>query len=516
MDTPQLLSFVDRAWDTDIVPQLFDYIRIPCKSPAFDAAWATAGHIQRAVALIEGWCKAQPIEGLTVEVVQLEGRTPVIYMAIPGDGDDCVLLYGHLDKQPEMQGWSDGLGPWTPVLQGDRLYGRGGADDGYAAFAALTAIRALRAAGGRHARCAVIIEACEESGSFDLPFHIEALQARIGVPSLVICLDSGCGNYDQLWCTTSLRGLIAAELRVDVLTQGVHSGDASGLVPSSFRVFRNLLDRLEDSATGEIRDKRFHCKISKQRQQQARVAGKVLGDALLQRFPWAGATKPLVKDRTEQVLNRTWRPFLELIGADGVPAVGAAGSVLRPYTTGKLSLRLPPTADAAQCMSALEQLLTRKAPHGAEVAFVPGAACGGWDAPPLQPWLENACAKASQTFFGKPCVYMGEGGAIPFMGMLGARFPAAQFMITGVLGPQSNAHGPNEFLHIPMAKRLTACVATVLADHLERGDQPAAPARKPARQKTRPAAKGKKHGKGGKARHKGKGDAKAKAKKRKR
>ena len=468
MDQQKLTSFVGDVWDKDIVPQLVDYIRIPNKSPAFDKEWQQAGHMQRAVDLIAGWCKAQPIEGLTVEVVQLEGRTPLIYMEIPGEGDDTVLLYGHLDKQPEMTGWFDGLGPWEPVLKGDKLYGRGGADDGYSAFASLTAIRALREAGGRHARCVVVIEACEESGSYDLPFYIDALKDRIGKPSLVVCLDSGCGNYDQLWCTTSLRGLVGGDVRIDILTEGVHSGDASGVVPSTFRVFRQLMERLEDSKTGRILPKQFHVAIPKQRQEQAKVCAKVLGPSLWQRFPWVKGSKAMAKDLQELVLNRTWRPYVELIGADGIPNVDKAGNVLRPFSTFKLSLRIPPRCDQQAAIAHLKKLMTSDPPYGAKITFSAEKASVGWDAPPLAGWLEQACAAASKSFFGKPCVYMGEGGTIPFMGMLGAKFPEAQFMITGVLGPQSNAHGPNEFLHLPMGKRLTSCVAMVLQQHLVR------------------------------------------------
>jgi acetylornithine deacetylase/succinyl-diaminopimelate desuccinylase-like protein len=496
MEPRKISSFVDDAWEKDIVPQLVDYIRIPNKSPAFDKDWHQAGHMQKAVDLIAGWCKAQPIEGLTVEVVQLEGRTPLIYMEVPGEGDDTVLLYGHLDKQPEMVGWFDGLGPWQPVRKGDKLDGRGGADDGYAAYASLTAIRALREAGGKHARCVVIIEGCEESGSYDLPFYIDALKDRIGTPSLVVCLDSGCGNYDQLWCTTSLRGMVAGDLRVEILTEGVHSGDASGVVPSTFRIQRELLARLEDSATGEILPGQFHVPIPKQRKQQAKLAGKVLGEQMWRRFPWADGARPMAKELAELVLNRTWRPFVEVIGADGIPSSDTAGNVLRPYTTLKLSLRIPPGADAEACSAHLAKILTKKAPQGAKVTFTPDPPAAGWDAPPLVPWLERACANASRTFFERPCVYMGEGGTIPFMGMLGEKFPEAQFMITGVLGPQSNAHGPNEFLHIQMGKRLTGCVAMVLQDHLERespssgGRAPAAKA-KPSKGKSKSKSKSK-------------------------
>ncbi|GAB4149042.1 MAG: M20 family metallopeptidase [Planctomycetota bacterium] len=459
--------FVEDAFEHSILPTLVDYIRIPNKSPAFDKQWAIAGHMDRAVDLISGWCREQPIEGLTIEVLRLEGRTPLIFMEIPGDGEDTVMLYGHLDKQPEMTGWFDGLGPWEPVLRGDRLYGRGGADDGYAAFAALTAVRALREQGGRHARIVVLIEACEESGSYDLPHYIDALSERIGDVSLVIALDSGCGNYEQMWCTTSLRGLVGGALRVEVLTEGVHSGDASGIVPSSFRIARDLIGRIEDSRTGRI-DRAFHAAIPKQRVEQARGSARVLGQRLHRRFPWSGRAKPIAKDLLELVLNRTWRPFLEIVGMSGVPPVEEGGNVMRPFTTLKLSLRLPPTVDPEGATKKLSRLLTKDPPHGASVSFHPDSAAPGWNAPPLAPWLEASCEKASRAHYGKSCVYMGEGGSIPFMGMLGQKFPNAQFVITGVLGPQSNAHGPNEFLHVPMAKRLTCCVAQILEDHCAR------------------------------------------------
>jgi acetylornithine deacetylase/succinyl-diaminopimelate desuccinylase-like protein len=475
MDQAAATDFVSRAWEDSIVPQLFDYIRIPNKSPAFDKNWERAGHMDRAVTLIADWCKAQRIDGLQVKVHRLPGRTPLIFMEAPGEGSDCVLLYGHLDKQPEMEGWLPELGPWSPVRKGDKLYGRGGADDGYAAFASLTALRLLQEQRQKRARCVVIIEGCEESGSYDLPFYIDSLKAQIGTPSLVIALDSGCGNYDQLWCTTSLRGLAGGELRVEVLTEGVHSGDASGVVPSSFRVMRTLLSRLEDEKTGEIH-KAFHAPIPAQRKAQAKACGKVLEDYLWKRFPWSKNTRPMARDLGELVLNRTWRPYLEIVGMDGVPSSERGGNVLRPYTTAKLSLRLPPTADAERSVETLKQLLTKDPPYGATVTFTSEKAGGGWNAPALAPWLEDACERASQAFYQESCLYMGEGGTIPFMGMLGEKFPEAQFLITGVLGPQSNAHGPNEFLHLPMGKRLTCCVAQVIADHFTRRERAAKPA----------------------------------------
>jgi acetylornithine deacetylase/succinyl-diaminopimelate desuccinylase-like protein len=469
MDNAKIDRFLSEKWDDDIVPQLVDYIRIPNKSPMFDADWVAHGYMADAVKLMERWARAQAIPGLQVEVVQLEGRTPLIYLEVPASGADTgadtVLLYGHLDKQPEMTGWDDDLGPWTPVLKGDRLYGRGGADDGYALFGSLAAIMALQDQGLPHARCVILIEACEESGSYDLPAYVDHLAERIGKPSLVVCLDSGCGNYEQLWCTTSLRGLAGGNFSVKVLSEGVHSGDASGVVPSSFRVLRDLLSRLEDEATGKIKVEGLYDDIPEERLAQARKVAEVLGEEVYSKFPFLPGMRPMHEDLSELVLNRTWRPALSVTGADGLPPLASAGNVLRPQTAVKLSLRLPPTLDGKRAGELLKEVLLRDPPYGAEVSLALEKSSSGWNAPAQSPWLTDAIESASQAAFGKPAMYMGEGGSIPFMGMLGEKFPGAQFMITGVLGPHSNAHGPNEFLHIPMGKRVTACVAKVIAEH---------------------------------------------------
>lgn len=470
MDARSSLGFIESIWDQSIIERLIEYIRIPNKSPAFDPKWREHGHMHRAVALIADWCRQQPIDGLVVEVIEHEGRTPIIWAEVPGRGpraDETVLLYGHLDKQPEMTGWAEGLGPWTPVLRGDRLYGRGGADDGYAAFASLTAVAALRRQTREHARVVMLIEATEESGSPDLPYYVEALAGRLGSPSLVVCLDSGCGNYEQLWCTTSLRGIITGTLSVRVLNEGVHSGDAGGVVPSSFRIARQLLERIESAQTGEILLRSFHAEIPAARVAQARVAAKALGGSIATKFPFAGGTQPMSTDDVEQVLARSWRPALALIGASGLPSVETAGNVLRPLTALQLALRLPPGVDAQASYLELKRTLEAEPPYGASVSFQ-GDGASGWDAPALAPWLEAALEQSSRRHFGKSASSIGEGGSIPFIGMLGQRFPAAQFMITGVLGPESNAHGPNEFLHLPTAKRLTACVADVLEAHAKR------------------------------------------------
>lgn len=468
IDARAAQAFVDEVWGDSIVATLEEYIRIPNKSPAFDPDWAAHGYMDDAVALLESWSRAHAPRGMQVEVVRLEDRTPLIYMELGGTAPGNVLLYGHLDKQPEMTGWDADLGPWKPVLRGERLFGRGGADDGYATFASLTALNALLEQGVALPRCVILIEACEESGSFDLPYYIDALAARIGSPELVICLDSGCGNYDQLWCTTSLRGIVTANLKVELISEGVHSGDASGVVASSFRVLRQLLSRLEDEASGGIKPSTLQVDIPADRIEQARKAAAVLGAEIYTKYPLLPDVSPMGDDLTELALNRTWRPALSVTGADGLPPLGNAGNVLRPYTTVKLSLRLPPTLDANTAMAVLRPLLENDPPYGARVGLEHLEGASGWNAPPLAPWLEAAADRASQAFFGRPALYLGEGGSIPFMGMLGERFPEAQFFITGVLGPHSNAHGPNEFLDLPTARRLTACVAQMIADFTHR------------------------------------------------
>jgi len=474
IDHTALHDTCSEAWE-GIVPVLHDYIAIPNVSPDFDADWREHGHMAEAVDLIAGWCRNRAIPGLSVEVHELTGRTPIILMEIPatdpdaGSGpDDTVLLYGHLDKQPEMEGWRDGLGPWTPVLEGDRLYGRGGADDGYAAFASLTAIEAVHAAGGDHTRCVVLIEASEESNSSDLPAYVESFANRIGTPSLVVCLDSGCIDYDRMWVTTSLRGLIEGVLTVDIVTEGLHSGDASGMVPSSFRIARQLLDRIEDPATGDVLLSECNVDIPEGRLAEAAATASEIG-VIADRYPFVDGAGPTTDDPIGQLLARTWRPTVSVVGADGLPPTSRAGNVLRPGTALKLSIRLPPTADPGRAGEALRHALTTDVPYGARVSFDVADGAPGWNAPPTAPWLESAMATASEAAFGRPARAFGEGGTIPFMGMLGERFPDAQFMITGVLGPDANAHGPNEYLHLPTARRLSMAVAHVLDAHARRG-----------------------------------------------
>lgn len=461
----QLQDFIEEAWSSEVMPALLAYMRIPCESPAFDPRWRDNGHIDRAAELMQEWSARQlaGVPGASVEMLRLGTRTPVLLIDIPGDAGTPCLIYGHLDKQPPMDGWTNGRSAWTPSREGDRLYGRGGADDGYALFSAITAIRALHDQGASLPRCLILIEACEESGSGDLPAYIDHLADRIGDPAVVFALDAGCGNYDQLWLTTSLRGQVAGTLAVRVLEQGIHSGDASGVVPSSYRIARQLLSRLESEDSGEVMEA-FHVPISDASRAQADVAADALGADFHAQLPLASGVRPVADKVSELILNRTWRPQLAVLGIDGLPSVANAAAVTQPSTTLKLGLRLPPTLDPVRAAATLKRLFESDPPYGAQVEFTPQLQSGGWLAPTMPAWLEHIVEEASIAAFGARPASIGGGGGIPFLSMLGERYPRAQFIVTGVLGPQSNAHGPDEFLDIPTAIRITIALAHILRD----------------------------------------------------
>lgn len=461
----QWTSRTAQLWEDDVLPALTDYIRIPNVSPNYAPDWAETGHMARAADLLCSWCAPRLPEESKLELVQLPGRTPVILAEIPGRGAGAdlapALLYGHLDKQPEMVGWREGLGPWTPVLDRDRLYGRGGADDGYSTFAAVTALQLLEESGADRPPCVILIEASEESGSSDLPHYMEHLGSRIGAPSLVVALDSGCADYERMWVTTSLRGLVQLDLTVRMLQEGIHSG-ASGAVASTFRILRRLLERVEDSETGRILVQSLHAPLPDGRRAQIETLCAELGDKA-SRYPLAAGARANFDDPVSRIVASTWEPALSVTGLSGAPPVETAGNVLRPYTSARLSFRLPPTTDSAAAAAELKAMLESDPPYGAGVVADLGGAEDGWNAPEEPAWLAQALDEASMATFGRSSGREGTGGSIPFVGSLARQFPEAAFMVTGVLGPGSNAHGPNEFLHLPTARRITECVARVLA-----------------------------------------------------
>lgn len=454
-------------FDDEAVPKLAEYVGLRCLSPAFDPEWERHGEIDRAAELLADFARTRKLGGLTVEVVRRPGLTPAIVAEVPATAKDrsgVTLLYGHLDKQPPLGTWREGLDPFVAVREGDGLYGRGVADDGYALFSALGALELLERHGVGHGRCVVLIEASEESGSPHLdPYlaHVSALVGHPG-PALVVCLDSGAATYDRLWTTSSLRGNLVLTLTVEVLTAGVHSGSAGGIVPSSFRIARRLLSRLEDADDGRILVPECRVEVAERHRRAAEQMAADLGDDAAGAFPLVEGLE-LPGTAAERLLAHTFEPALAITGADGLPSVADGGNVLRPCTTLKLSLRLPPGVDAEAAGAAVVAVLEADPPYGAEVRAVVHESAPGFESPPEAPWLEAATNEASVALFGRPAAAMGEGGTIPFLAVLAARFPAAQFLVTGVLGPGSNAHGPNERLDVPTAARVTAAVAHVLA-----------------------------------------------------
>ncbi|GAM21119.1 hypothetical protein SAMD00019534_042940 [Acytostelium subglobosum LB1] len=468
LDIKKVTEFSNNAWENTIIPTLSKYIEIPNQSPLYDSEWATNGYTEQAIKLLADWVLAQNVPGLSCEIKRIEGISPIILAIVEPTKTNPknVLLYGHMDKQPPLtDDWAEGLHPYKAVIKNKRLYGRGGADDGYSTFGSIAAIQALKAQNIPHDRYVILIEGSEESGSIHLPQYIDKFEKEIGEPNLVVCLDSGCGNYDQLWMTASLRGVLTGDLTIKVLEQASHSGSASGICPSSFRVLRQVLDRIEDNSTGEILLKDLHVEIPGYRVEETKTCAEILGDTVYTEFFWEGKTQPVSKDIVKLLINKTWKPTMCVTGVDGIPALTSAGNVMRTKTSVKLSFRMPPSLDGQAAGKAIKEALEKDPPYGATVTFKIDKSANGWDAPALDQWLLTSLGEASNHFFGKPHVFFGEGGTIPFMGMLGAKFPKAQFIITGLLGPQSNAHGPNEFLDIEYGKKLLGCVVYLLEAH---------------------------------------------------
>ncbi|MEX6429229.1 M20/M25/M40 family metallo-hydrolase [Ferrimicrobium acidiphilum] len=449
----------------DLVPLLVDYGAIPCLSPAFDHSWSESGHIERALALYQDWIATRSVPGMTSHIQRIDGRTPLLVVEVPGTpgrGDGSVLLYGHLDKQPANDPWSSGLDPFQSQLVGENLFGRGMVDDGYAAPLVISVLEELSQQHMDYPRCVLVVEASEESGSPDLDAHLEQLLPTIGEVDMVVCLDSGGLDFQRLWVTSSLRGNLVMAITVRVLEHGVHSGEAGGVVPSSFRILRELLSRVEDPRTGEVLPEFLQAEIPAFHRDQAARLSQELGDPLLALFPLAGSTRLMGIEGADRILNQTWRPSLAFIGIDGVPPVADGGNVLRPFTTGKISLRLPPTVDAALAQHRLVELLTTDVPYGADVEVEAESPAQGWVSKEPSPWLAKALHEGSMMGFGAPAAFCGEGGSIPFMATLGKCFPTADFVATGALGPGSNAHGPDESLYLSAAIGVATSLAHLL------------------------------------------------------
>jgi len=467
LDLAAIQSWVDDAWEGHALESLAKFIEIPALSPAFDADWEENAHLDATIDLFLGWATSLPMQGLTATVHQISGRTPLLLIEVAGTEPGEVLFYSHLDKQPEFTGWSEGKGPWIPVREDPWLYGRGSVDDGYGGYLGLLSVLALQQHGHAHPTCRFIIETCEESGSFDLPAYLAELKDRLGTPDLIIVLDSGAGDYERLWVTTSLRGLVGGTLSVKVSREGVHSGMAGGIIPSSFRIARNLISRLEDEDSGRILLPELSVDISDELRLEAQGIADVLGEAVWTDLPVLDGLEPQTPGLCEVVLSGNWRPSLSVTGVDGMPSIANAGNVLRTNTDLKLSMRIPPGVESADAQAAMENALLANPPHSADVTFEADAAANGFSAPAMAESMHAALDEASLATFGNPMQVFFEGGTIPFLAMMQESYPDAAFLVTGSLGPGGNAHGPDEKLHIPATKAVTTCVVAALASMVE-------------------------------------------------
>ena len=471
MDPDQIKEYVNRHVDQGVIPTLVEFVRIPSLSPDYDPNWETNGLLLEAMNLMIKYVDSLSIKGFTHEVLKEPGKPWLFYGTLPATDPSLptVLMYGHFDKQPHMEGWSEGLGPATPVIRGDRLYGRGCSDDGYAIPTSAVIMKALQEFSIPHGKIILIGENEEESDSSSLVYYVNLLKPRMGQIDIVVCLDSGILTYDQLWVTTSLRGIMNLDLTVKTLKAGVHSGGGSGIIPSTFRILEILLSRIEDKDTGRILVPELHTNIDPQVYIDKASTIKVINDSFLKLIPFEDGVKPVSNDLTQMYLDNTYVPTLVVTGVEGLPSLQNAGNVLQPQITLRLSIRVPPGVDSKVALEAVKRELVRDPPYNAKVSVSETSPDNGWAQKPNKEWLDDALNQASLKFFGNEALKLGEGGTIPFIGFLGESFPSSQFIITGLLGTDSNAHSVDENLDIPYLKKLTCCMIDAFGTLGKRG-----------------------------------------------
>jgi len=462
MKREETLAYIDKEFDTNVIPTLMEYIKIDNLSPFFDPQWETNGKLEKAAQLIVDWVNKQNVKGLKASVIKDDKLSPVIWINIDSNGGNGnVLMYGHFDKQPHFDGWIEGTGPTTPKIIGDLLYGRGGADDGYATFASVLSIKALQQFDVKHGTINILIEGSEESGSPHLMHYVEKFADKIGTPDLLVCLDSGCKDYERIWITSSLRGNLVKNIKVECLKESLHSG-GTGHAPDSFTVIRQLLDRLEDSKTSEV-VKDFHVEIPDAKYKEAKNVTSILGEEIILPKRLEGV-KLIHNDLSELYLNGTWRPTLCILGQTGLPSHLFAGNVLRESTTIRLSMRIPPTLNADKASEIFDQIILSNPPYNAKISIESRKPSFGWAAKEFSQKLYKSLSESSLSLWGEDCQTNGEGGTIPFINSLSQKFENCDFLVIGVLGPGSNAHAANETLNIPYCKKLITALVHALSD----------------------------------------------------
>ncbi len=455
-------TYIHDAWKGDTLEALSRFISIPAKSKDFDDQWQEHGFLHRSLEEGKSWAQKHFPSG-TFEIIQLPGIPPVLFFDIPATGGHTgkpVLFYGHFDKQPETSGWDEGLGPWTPVVKNGRLYGRGAVDDGYCFYSTLTAVKALEVSGKSHPRICGLFETDEESGSTDLAQYINMLKDRVGSPAFICILDLFATDFSRVWITQSLRGIVGLIVKVSVLSAPSHSGVASGIVPSSFRIMRALLDRLEDSRTGEVLIKSMHSPIPGYILDMAKDISAEYDPRT--GFKYHAGTQSAQPDAYTALIAGTWKPTLSVLGADGLPPTATASGLVRSSTSLKLSFRIPPGVNARAALDDTIRALTTDVPYNATVEISQASASEGFCAPEWPQWLRQSSEKITRNLFGTSVGSVLCGASIGTLPAFQAAFPGAPFINTGALGPDSGAHAANEWLDLAYVEKLTEWVAEVV------------------------------------------------------
>lgn len=450
----KLKQFVESEFTNNALPSFKTFLTIENCTPAYDPDWDKNGLLKSAASHLKAYAlKSSGVQGLNAILSSDEGKTPFLLVTVDstsGDGKS-ILLYGHFDKQPPNSGWSQGLGPYLPVEKDGYLYGRGSADDGYAFYAMLTIIKALQNFNIPHPKFVIILEGSEESGSIDLPIYIEEYQQFIGQPDLILALDSGIIDYNRIWLTSSLRGVVSCDLTVKTLTKGVHSGKGSGIAPESFMIIRKLLSKLEDY-NDQSRMKDFEVEIPDSEKTKISKAVEVMGDDWCSKIPILPGMKLLGDTPTDRLINWTWKPALTVAGARGIPNVKDAGNVLRPYTTLYLSIRTPPTFDGILNGKKILEDITNQTPFNSTVLIENYEAFNGSLIKEPSDNLKSQIDNLAKNYISGGMAQIPVGISIPFTTIFSQYFPKSQILVTGCAGVDSNAHGPNERLNLSYTK----------------------------------------------------------------
>ncbi|CAI2368334.1 unnamed protein product [Moneuplotes crassus] len=462
MDTEKSKKFIEDNFQSMFLDPISEFIKVPNLTPSFDPEFQTNGLIEQAIDNVKGYAESMDIPGLKFHVHNEEGRAPMALIEIPGNGKKNIMVYGHLDKQPHMEGWTEGTGPTTPTIIGDKLYGRGSTDDGYVSFATLTAVKNILDQGQEIPRIVLVLEAEEESGSKDLVYLLEKCKDIIKTPDVCLCCDSGALDYKTLWLTSSLRGSMGMNVKVSIAKDAFHSGICGGAMPETFRIANNLLDRLEDPITKRM--EKFEVEIEDRFKEEAKNIVGLVGTDLYKDFKLLEGCRPIHHDNLEEMyLNINWRPALAVCGADGLPTLSKAGNVVRASTSLRLKIRLPPSLDAKEMCDEVVKTLSEDVPFGAKIEFDDVSSGSGWVMKDLKEETSKAIHESSEEFYEKKAGLYGIGGSIPFLKTLEGIYPETEILAMGVGGNDCNIHAPDETLDIPYMKKFIPTLSHILA-----------------------------------------------------